>query len=487
MSISLLFILALMLPVVGIVLIVLGGGRWAREVALGVLILNGVVAVKITAAIWQAKVALTYVSGGWAPPLGIQLRADGLSAAMLLTTALVGLAVGIYAPNAFFVRQGENETRKSFTFWILFMGVCAAMNTIFLGNDFFNLYVALEIVTFAAVPLVCLSGSKPTLDAAMRYLLFALSGSALYLLGVALLYGAYGTLDIGRLAGVVRPEPALWAAVAFMSVGLAAKTALFPLHLWLPPAHAGAPPAASALLSALVVKGSFFLMVRLWFDAAPEILNPRAGQVLGLMGAGAIVVGGVVALRQERLKLLIAYSTVAQIGYLFLIFPLVEQSTALSGGMFQAMSHACAKAAMFLAAGLMAEVAGSDRLVDLRGVGRALPLTACAFILAALSLVGVPPTGGFATKWLLLWASVSAQQWWWAVVIFTGGLLAGGYMFRALAPIFSQGSHSAPTISRPREAIVLVLALVALLLGAFPQKPLELLAIGHARSTEVEP
>ncbi len=486
MSISLLFILALTLPVLGIVLMVPAGGRWAREIARGVLLLNLIVAAKITAAVWQAKATLTYASGGWLPPLGIQLRADGLSAAMLLLTAFVALAVGLYAPKDFFVQRGEQETRKSFTFWILFMGVCVGMNVIFLGNDFFNLYVALELVTFAAVPLVCLSGRQSTLEAAFRYLLFALTGSAFYLLGVALLYGAYGTLDIGKLSGVVRPEPALWGAVAFMTVGLAAKTALFPLHLWLPPAHAGAPPAASALLSALVVKGSFFLTVRLWFDTAPEILNPRAGQVLGLMGAGAIVVGGVMALRQERLKLLIAYSTVAQIGYLFLIFPLAEESTALSGGMFQAMSHACAKAAMFLAAGLMAEVAGSDLLVDLRGVGRVLPLTASAFILAAVSLVGVPPTGGFATKWLLLWASFSAQQWWWTVAIFAGGLLAGGYMFRAAAPVFSQGTHVVPGISRLREWVVLILALAALLLGTFPQRPLELLAIGHPESAEVQ-
>lgn len=488
MNTPMVLVLALTLPIMGIVAMVLAGGRWARRIALGVLTLNLVIAVKITLAVWQAKAAIFYASGGWAPPLGIQLRADGLSAAMLITTALVALAIGIYAPREFSLKQRDIESRKAFTFWILFMGICAAMNAIFLGNDFFNLYVALELVTFAAVPLVCLSGSKDTLEAALRYLLFALLGSALYLLGVALLYGAYGTLDIGKLASAVRSEPALWAAVAFMTVGLAAKSALFPLHLWLPPAHAGAPPAASALLSALVVKGSFFLTVRLWFDATPGILGPWAGQILGIMGAGAIVVGGVMALRQERLKLLIAYSTVAQIGYLFLIFPMTEQGgAALAGGMFQAMSHAFAKAAMFLAAGLMVEVAGSDKLDALRGMGRVLPLTTCAFVLAALSLVGVPPTGGFAAKWLLLGASFAAQQWWWAVAILAGGLLAGGYMFRALSPVISEGKQPTPTILRRRELVVLALAMSALLLGAFPQKPLELLTMGHPQSTKTLP
>ncbi len=132
--------------------------------------------------------------------------------------------------------------------------------------------------------------------AALRYLLFALAGSVLYLLGVALLYGAYGTLDIGLLSARVRAEPATWAAAALMTAGLLAKTALFPLHLWLPPAHAGAPAAASAVLSALVVKGSYFLIVRIWFDAMPALRGVAAMQVLGAMGAAAIVFGSVLAL-----------------------------------------------------------------------------------------------------------------------------------------------------------------------------------------------
>ncbi len=144
----------------------------------------------------------------------------------------------------------------------------------------------------------------------------------LYLLGAVLLYGGYGTLDIALLAGRVQPEPIAWAAAALMTVGLLAKTALFPLHIWLPPAHAGAPAAASAVLSALVIKGSWFLVVRLWFDVMPGVVTLPSAQLLAGLGATAIVVGSVVALRQERLKLLVAYSTIAQIGYLFLMFPL---------------------------------------------------------------------------------------------------------------------------------------------------------------------
>ena len=483
-------VLALALPVAGILLVFLAGGRCAPGITLALLAAGLGIAAVIAGGIWRAGDALTCLSGGWAPPLGIKLRADGLSAAMILVTSIVILAACLYAPREFCVPRGQLETRASLCFWILLLSVWAAMNAIFLGNDFFNLYVALELVTFAAVPLVCLSGSPATLTAALRYLLFALIGSVLYLLGAVLLYGSYGTLDIGLLAAQVRPEPALWIAISLMTAGLAAKTALFPVHMWLPPAHSGAPPAASALLSALVVKGSFFLIVRLWFDVAPGMTGATAGQFLGAMGGGAIVVGGVVALRQARLKLLIAYSTVAQIGYLFLIFPLAAEPNALAGGMFQAISHAFAKAAMFMAAGLMAGVLGHDRIADLRGIGRALPVTVFAFGLAALSLVGVPPSGGFFTKCLLLSASFTAGQWWWATVILIGGLLAGGYMFRALMPALadSETPLTLPTpVSRLREIVVLALAVCALLVGMFPQRPVELLRIGRAHVPEVTP
>ncbi len=375
-------------------------------------------------------------------------------------------------------------------FWTFLLSVWAALNAVFLGGDLFNLYVALELLTFGAVPLVCLDGRAETVAAALRYLLFALAGSVLYLLGAALLYGAYGTLDIALLSGVIRPEPVVWTAVALMTAGLLAKTALFPLHLWLPPAHAGAAAPASAILSALVVKGSFFLIVRIWFDVMPGLRSAAAAQILGAMGAAAIVFGSVLALRQDRLKLLIAYSTVAQIGYLFLMFPLAIggdtvqswSGTAWTGGWIQLFSHAFAKAAMFMAAGLIVEALGHDRITDLAGVGRALPVTMFAFALAGLSLMGVPPSGGFVAKWLLLTAAAMEGQWWWAIVILVGGLLAGAYVIKVLAR--AMRDTDAPLIlrapvSRRREAIPLALAICATLLGLMPLQPSEFLQIGR--------
>ena len=316
--------------------------------------------------------------------------------------------------------------------------------------------------------------------------MFALFGSVFYLLGAALLYGAYGTLDIVLLAERMRPLPAVWLAAGLMTAGLLAKTALFPLHLWLPPAHANAPAAASAVLSGLVVKGSFFLTVRLWFYVLPALPGGAAEAVLGTLGSAAILFGSVLALRQERLKLLIAYSTLAQIGYLFLIFPLASGAhpwiaDGWSGGMMQTLSHAFAKAAMFLSAGLLAESLGHDRIAEFAGAGRAMPATFFALGLGGLSLMGLPPSGGFAAKWLLLRASVAAGQWPWAIVMLAGGLLAAGYVYRILAPALSDGAIvlKAPP-QRSREAIALALAIVAVALGFAPQSFFDFLQIGRA-------
>jgi len=385
---------------------------------------------------------------------------------------------------------GVREARAPFMFWTLLLAVWGALNAVFLAGDLFTLYVALELLTFAGVPLVCLDGRPETLRAALRYLLFALFGSVLYMLGAVLLYGTYGTLDIALLAGLVRPVPTVIAAAALMTVGLLAKTALFPLHLWLPPAHAGAPAAASAVLSALVVKGSFFLVIRLWLDVMPGIVTPLAGQLLAGLGGAAIIVGNVVALRQTRLKLLIAYSTVAQIGYLFLMFPLAAGLTAMNqpvdaavtGGLLQAISHATAKAAMFMGAGLIYATLGHDRIADLRGVGRQLPMTLLAFALGGISLVGLPPSGGFLAKWLLLGAALTTGQWWWVAVMVAGGLLTSAYVFivvmRALVAVDAENTPKM-VVPRHREAVVLALASLSFLLGLAALLPVDVVQIGR--------
>ncbi|HKA72218.1 MAG TPA: proton-conducting transporter membrane subunit [Xanthobacteraceae bacterium] len=474
-----LLVLALVVPLVGVLLAFAAGGRQVERIALATMPLGLAIAVAIAVVMGQTRAPLVYLLGAWAPPLGVALRADGLSAVMMAITALVICAIGVFAHADFRTPAGSLEARAPFAFWILLLAIWGALNTVFLAGDLFTLYVALELVTFAAVPLVCLDGRAETLQAALRYLLFALLGSVLYLVGTVLLYGAYGTLDIVLLSRRVHPDAATLVAAALMTVGLLAKTAVFPLHLWLPPAHAGAPAAGSAVLSALVVKASFFIVVRLWFDVMPGLPGFTAAQLLAGLGGAAIAFGSIVALRQERLKLLIAYSTLAQIGYLFLMFPLafnagsaqLESGGALTGGLLQTISHATAKAAMFMAAGLIYAGLGHDRITGLGGVARALPLSVLAFAAGGVALVGVPPSGAYLAKELLLQAAGETEQWWWAAVIQAGGIFTAGYLVLVLAHAFAPADEPVTLQVRvpwTREAAALALALCSLVLGLAP-------------------
>jgi multicomponent Na+:H+ antiporter subunit D len=472
-----LLVLSIVVPVAGVLLAFVLRDRHVRLVAYAIVSLGLAIAVAILVALPQSQGPLVYLLGAWPPPLGVALRADGLSAVMLATTAVVICAVAVFAAADF----ATTETRAPFAFWVLLLAIWGALNTIFLGGDLFTLYVALELLTFAAVPLVSLDGRGETVRAALRYLLFALLGSVLYLLGTALLYGLYGTLDIVLLSHRVGAEPAALVAAALMTTGLLAKTALFPLHLWLPPAHAGAPAAASAVLSGLVVKGSFFIVVRLWFNVVPGLTGFAATQLLAALGGAAIVFGSVVALRQERLKLLIAYSTLAQIGYLFLMFPLaldasgrLESGGALAGGLLQAISHATAKAAMFMAAGSIYAALGQDRIAGLGGMGRLLPISVLTFALSGLALMGAAPGGAYLAKELLLQAAAEKGQWWWAIVLEAGGIFTGAYVVLVLAHALAPANEPTTLDSaapRLQEVAALALALCSLLLGLVPWEP----------------
>lgn len=443
------------------------------------------------AALWTAVLVTTHGAqevavGAWPPPLGIVLRADGLAVAMLITAGLVSIAAFAFARQAFSARTQTPETRSAYSFWPLGLCVLAGVNAAFVSNDLFNLYVALELTTIAAAALVAMSGSRAAFEAAIRYLMFALLGSLFYLLGVVLTYSTHGVLDIRLLAISAESGPSTIAAAALMSAGLMTKMALFPLHAWLPPAHSAAPAPASALLSALVVKPPFVILLRIWFEAMPELVTPTLAQAFGALGACGVLLGSILAMRQERLKLVVAYSTVAQLGYLVLVFPLAGgggaqqpwAAGAWTGAIFLTLSHALAKGAMFLAAGAFVEARGNDRLDSLVGLAREMPISCFAFGLAAVSLMGLPPSGGFTGKYLLLTSSFASGQWWWGIVLVVGGLLSAVYLFGPLSLMFAREPALAVTpVSRARQSIALLLGLLSILLGLFSEAPYRLLQV----------
>lgn len=436
------------------------------------------IAVQLVLAAWiAADVAggssSLHAAGGWRAPLGIDLVADGLAAIMLLLTQAVALPLALYA-RAYFSDHPEGVRH----FWPITGFLLAAMNALFLSADVFNLYVTLELLGLAAVGLVASDSTAKSVAAALRYLFATLVGSGAYLLGVALLYGTYGTVSLPDLAPLLEegaPQAALLAA-GLMVAGLMLKTALFPFHFWLPPAHGGAPSPVSALLSALVIKASFYLVVRLWLGLLMPVATPASAQFIGALGTAAIVWGSVMALRQPRLKMLIAYSTVAQIGYLFLFFPLATHTTpesaqsALQGAAMQAMSHGLAKAAMFCAAGVVILSTGHDQVARLGGITSRLPLTVFTLALSGVTLMGLPPSGGFIAKWLLIDGAISSGQWWWVVAMIVGGLLTAAYVFKILRHAFLEKEQSANFRRLPRllewPAFALALASIAIGLHA---------------------
>ena len=425
--------------------------------------------------------AMIYEIGGWSAGLGIALRADGLSALLLMMIALVMFPASVYS-RTYFSKAAERAR-----FWPLWLLLWTALNALLLSGDLFNLYVTLELLGLGAVALAALGGGRAAVEAALRYLLVGLLGSMMFLAGVSLIYAGYGTLDMTALARSVKPEPVAGTALAMMTAGLLLKSALFPLHFWLPPAHGSAPAPVSAVLSALVVKVAFYLVLRLWLEVFADVVTPAAANLLGLLGAGAVLWGSWRALQAERLKLLAAYSTVAQLGYLFLFFPLLQalppgpaRELAVGGLVLLALTHGFAKAGLFLAIGIVQHHSGHDTIRQLDGTAQRLPATTFAMALGGVALIGLPPSGAFLGKWQLLAGAVATGQWLWAAVTLIGSLLAAAYIFRVLGHAFGHQAYPnrAVTVATEEWPALLLTTLAAVVLGLAGAPVWRLLEIG---------
>lgn len=464
------------LPLLAAIAVVLAAAAWRGPIVAGCLLLLPLALWPLTEQVAAGNV-IELALGGFAPPLGIVWRLDSLALVLLWLNTVLFVLVSLQAQAAFPSRQTQGQR-----FWPLWLLLLAAINALLLSSDLFNLYVTLELVTLAAVGLVTLSGKPEALRAAMRYLLLGLMASLLYLLGVGLIYGQTGSLDLYQAGGLLEPGLLANTALVLMVVGLLVKAAVFPLHVWLPGAHGNAPGPVSALLSAIVVKVAIYIIWRLWLWTAADWPLTSAATLLGLLGAAAIIYGSLQALIQKRLKMIIAYSTVAQLGYLMLVFPLASL-LAWQAGVYQLISHGLAKAAMFVAAANILGALGTDRLRRLAGLDQRLPLDVFTLALASVTLMGLPPSGGFIAKWLFLQTAWSQGGWFWVIVIAAGGLLAAAYLFRVLAMTCFHPSTPGYTsrISEPStlaSTAGLLLALLAIAAGFAAAPILALLEFG---------
>lgn len=453
--------------------------RAAAGVGLGTLALTAGAVTFLARDVIEAGTVIVPL-GGWGAPLGIELRADGLSVAMLVLSVVVGFLVSLSALDAL---KGRANARQRQYFWPLWLLLLTGMNGVYLSSDIFNLYVMIEIIALAAVGLTVLTGTRAAVRAGLEYMYASILGALLFLMGVGFIYLQLGRLDFAGLPSA-EPTAALIAAVALMLVGLALKTALFPLHFWLPAAHANATAPASALLSGLVVKAALYIVLRLaqYMPFPSETLLT----LVGLMGAGAVIWGGVQALRAERLKLLVAWSTVAQIGLIFVAFARAGEvglTESWKAAALLILAHGVAKAAMFLAAGRIKDEVGHDTIRDLDRAPVRPTLAQFTFALAAISLIGLPPSLGFIGKWALMEGAMAAGYWHWIVVTMIGTLMSVAYFSRVFAG-FLRFDRVRGTVAEHQgwamaDAAPLTLAILAIVLGLMAAPILTFIEIGY--------
>ena len=418
-----------------------------------------------------ANGALDYEMGGWAAPWGIAYHVDRLGALVLVIVSGIGALV---SPCFYHSIAREVTPDRQPLFYTAYLLALTGMLGIAITGDAFNLYVFLEIASLASYTLVALGSDRRALTAAFQYLVLGTVGATFILIGIGLLYMMTGTLNMADLATRL---PALWdarpvrAAFAFIVVGAGLKFALFPLHWWLPNAYTHAPSVVSAFLAGTATKVGILILLRFVFSVfgvtfAFEVMP--LGEILTALALISILFGSLAAIFQGNLKRMLAYSSIAQIGYIVLGIG-IGNLNGLVASLVHLFNHAAMKGALFLALAAVFHRVGAVDMASMRGLGRRMPFTMAAFVVAGMSLVGVPLTVGFVSKWYLLLAAVETGQWSVVVVVVFGSLLALVYILRVIeAAYFQPSPDDAGEISEAPLAMLaplMALGLVCLYFG----------------------
>jgi multicomponent Na+:H+ antiporter subunit D len=458
------------------------GLAWAAATVASVA--SFLLAVRMAAGVLAGQV-FRYALGGWPAPYGIALEVDAFSALLLLI--LTGAStMALAAGRASLDRQIEPHRQPLFfSAWLLAL---AGMAGILVSADAFNIFVFMEISSLASYVLVAGGPDRRALPAVFRYLIMGTVGATFYLIGVGLIYMMTGTLNLAdmelRIHEVAEQRPILVAA-GFITIGLALKAALFPLHVWLPNAYTYAPHAVSVFLAACATKVSLYVLLRFDFVVFQGNLAGHDAQFAAFLmplAVLAILVGSGVALFESNIKRLLAYSSVAQIGYIVLGASLVSVP-GLSAGLLHMFNHALSKGALFLAVMCLSTRLDGLTLQDLAGAARRMPWTLAALVVAGLSLIGVPGTAGFVSKWYLMTAA--AQEgllgWLLVAVIVLGSLMAVVYVWRIIEAAWFKdapaGEHAGVARGEAPLGMLVLTWLAALLnvwFGLVTQVPREL-------------
>ena len=408
---------------------------------------------------------VSYLLGAWAAPWGIEYRVDETNAWVMLVVSVVSAAGLLFARRSV---EREVETDRIHLFYTAWLLCLAGLLGMAVTADAFNVFVFLEISSLSSYVLISLGTRRQALVAAFRYLVLGTVGATFFLIGVGLLYQVTGTLNMADLAArlsALGPHRTVTAAFGFLAVGIALKSAVYPLHAWLPNAYAFAPSAVSVFLAGAATKVSLYLLLRFLFTVfgLEFVAGGPIPLLLALAGAAGIVAASVAAVRQEDAKRLLGFSSVAQIGYLVLGVSLLTTG-GVAAALVHLFNHALMKAGLFVCLGCIAYRVGSVRIADLAGIGRLMPWTASALVVGGLSLIGVPLTAGFVGKWYLVSAALEAGWWPAAAVMLAASLLAVAYVWKMVEAAYFRAPS--PAAAPVREAPASMVAAAWGLAGA---------------------
>jgi len=402
---------------------------------------------------------ISYHLGGWAPPIGIEYRVDLLNAFVLVLVSLVSAIMMPYARRSV---AHEIDGDKQAWFYTMYLLCLTGLLGITITGDAFNAFVFLEISSLSSYVLIAMGRDRRALVAAYQYLIMGTIGATFYVIGVGLLYLVTGSLNFADIAERLSnandafPRPVM-AALAFLFVGISLKLALFPLHVWLPNAYAYAPSFATAFLAATATKVAIYLFLRVAFSVfgvAIDLDEQPIAEVLYPLSLAAMFIASILAIYEQNLKRMLAYSSIAQIGYITLGIALANQA-GLTGAIVHLFNHALIKGALFLALGAIVYRCGTVKLDDLGGIGRAMPLTFAAFVAAGLSLIGIPGTAGFISKYYLI---VGAYEAWWPLtfLIVASSLIALVYIGRIVEVAYFRPVSDAVACAKDPPLMMLV-------------------------------
>ncbi len=408
---------------------------------------------------------ISYELGGWEAPWGIEYRVDMLNAPLLVLISAISAVALLAARTSIENEIPENRHTFFYIAWLLCM---AGLLGITATGDAFNVFVFLEISSLATYTLIALGKDRRALWASFQYLVAGTIGATFILIGIGLMYVMTGTLNMADLAQrlpEVENTKTVFTAFAFMIVGLCMKLALFPLHLWLPNAYAFAPSIVTTFLAATATKVAVYVMIRFIFDVFGfefSFTHFPLQEVLLTLGIAGIFVASVVAIYQDNLKRMLAYSSVAQVGYIILGISFASQ-TGIMATLLHMLNHGLMKAALFLALAAVVYRMGIAQLSQMHGIASRMPFTMAAFLIGGLSLIGVPLTVGFISKWYLV--SAALENGWWAVAaaILLGSLLSVVYIWRVIeVAYFKPVSESTPDVKEAPAALLIPMWILVL-------------------------